>query len=58
MGGVGGVLSVLFEATMVFVQDLPPFLLGLPKGGRREGWFSIVTGTKQAGPTQSGEWDE
>lgn len=52
---VGGVFSVLFlEATIVFVQDLPPFLLGLPKGGggqggmQAEGCFSIVTMTKQA----------
>lgn len=31
-----GSFQLFLEATIVFVQDLPPFLLGLPRGGRCE----------------------
>lgn len=33
LGREGGGGQFFLEATMVFVQDLPPFLVGLPKGG-------------------------
>ncbi len=54
----GGSFQLFLEATIVFVQDLPPFLLRLAKRRRRRRWgmeavgsFSIVTMTKQASST-------
>lgn len=32
-GWLGGSFQFFLEATIVFVRDLPPFLLRLPKGG-------------------------
>lgn len=38
------------NATIVFVYNVPPFFLGLPKGTGWRGPVATVTVTKQAGP--------